>query len=193
MSYNTRSNMSSWRQREAVKLEQERTAAHRKQTEKTESNFPTLVTTARRIRSSAPQGFAEKADKWRVQEELQHQLEAYRKAKTARERRMIMNTVFVFQRRNTESADDEDEDYEEEWEDVEIGELYPPHGRRGTYTAPDEEGWRLVTRLPFRPPHGEMTEAQLHQMYLDRGNQNDEDEQDVNGDLTERNQRRDFY
>jgi hypothetical protein len=38
-----------------------------------------------------------------------------------------------------------------------------------------------------------MTEAQLHQMYLDRGNQNDEDEQDVNGDLTERNQRRDFY
>ena len=87
----------------------------------------------------------------------------------------------------------QDEDYEEEWEDVEIGELYPPHGRRGTYTAPDEEGWRLVTRLPFRPPHGEMTEAQLHQMYLDRGNQNDEDEQDVNGDLTDRNQRREFY
>jgi hypothetical protein len=30
-------------------------------------------------------------------------------------------------------------------------------------------------------------------MYLDRGNQNDEDEQDVNGDLTDRNQRREFY
>lgn len=192
MSYNTRSNTSSWRARKEEQARLQLEESHRKQTEKTENNFPTLVATAHRIRIP-PQGFAEKAEKWRVQEELQNQLEAYRKAKTARERRMIMNTVFVFQRRNTDSADDEDEDYEEEWEDVEVADLYPPHGRRGTYTAADEEGWRLVTRLPFRPPHGEMTEEQLHQMYLDRGNQNDEDEHDVNGDLTDRNQRREFY
>lgn len=216
---NTRSNMSSWRQREQMKAEQERAAALRKQTEKTEQNFPTLVTTARRIRS-APQGFAAKAEMWRVQEELQKQLEAYRNARTARQRRMIMNTVFVFQRRAATNNYEEDDYEEEEWRDLTLDEIYPPHGRRGTYgpvhcdpefgklaaehaapnpdgTKPTAEefsdGWRLVTRLPFRPPRGELTEEQLHEMYLERGNEEDEEDEDVNADLTERNQRRNFY
>ena len=220
MSYNTRSSTQmSWRQREALKAEQQRTALHRKQTEKTEQNFPTLVTTAHRIRNNAPRGFAEKAEMWRVQEELEKQMEAYRKARTARERRAIMNTVFVFQRRAA-TSDDYEEEYEEEWRDMTLDEIYPPHGRRGTYgpvhsdsefgklaaehapsnrdgtrpTADDfSDGWRLVTRLPFRPPHGELTDVQLHELYLERGNHEDEDEQDVNGDLTDRNQRREFY
>lgn len=207
----------SWRQREVLKAQQQKEEALRK----TETNFPTLVTTAHRIQTSAPQGFAHKADQWRVEQELKAQMDAYRKAKTARERRMILNTVFVFQRRTLRS--DEDDDYEEnedEYEDQTLDEKYPPHGRRGTYgpvysdaifgaemakrsppnpdgsqpTVDDfSEGWRLVTRLPFRPPRGELSEEQLHQMYLDRGNQVDDEDDDVNGDLTERNQRREFY
>lgn len=186
---------STYKQRQVLKAQQQKEEAQRKQTEKTETNFPTLVTTAHRI-SAAPQGFAQKADEWRTEQELKAQLDAYRKAKTARERRAILNTVFVFQRgRRTESYDEDDyeDDYEDE-EELTLDEQFPPHGRRGTYTEPDAEGWRTVTRLPFRPPRGELTEEQLHQLYVSRGNDaEDAEDADLNGDLTDRNQRREFY
>ena len=172
------------------------------------SNKQNLVTTAHRI----PQGFAQKADEWRAERELKAQLDAYRKAKTARERRAILNTVYIFQQRGNESAgptcrrcggphwtltceeaDNDTEIYEDE-EELTLEEQFPPHGRRGTYTAPDAEGWRTVTRLAFRPPRGELTEEQLHQLYVSRGNDaNDDEDADLNGDLTDRNQRREFY
>ncbi len=190
------STYNTYKQRQVLKAQQQKEEAQRKQTEKTETNFPTLVTTAHRISTNAPQGFAQKADEWRIERELKTQLDAYRKAKTARERRAILNTVFIFQRgRRTESYDEDDyeDDYEDE-EELTLEEQFPPHGRRGTYTEPDAEGWRTVTRLPFRPPRGELTEEQLHQLYVSRGNQaDDEDEADLNGDLTDRNQRREFY
>lgn len=204
------STYNTYKQRQVLKAQQQKEEAIRKQTEKTEGNFPTLVTTAHRIHAG-PQGFAEKADEWRVEQELKAQLDAYRKAKSARERRAILNTVFVYQQRDNptgpqcrrcggphwtltcEENDGDTEIYEDE-EELTLEEQFPPHGRRGTYTEPDAEGWRTVTRLPFRPPRGELTEEQLHQLYVSRGNQaDDEDEADLNGDLTDRNQRREFY
>lgn len=195
-------NSITWRQREAFKAQQRKDETHRKQTEKTETNFPTLVTTAHRIPES-PQGFAQKAEEWRMEQELK---DAYRKAKTGRERRAILNTVYIFQQRGNAGSGPECrncggphwtltcEDQADEEEDIIVTEeeQFPPHGRRGTYSAPDAEGWRFVTRRQ-RVAKQEKTEAELHQMYLARGNDVNENEDDVNGDLTERNQRREFY
>lgn len=197
-----------WRQREAFKAQKQKDEAHRKQTEKTETNFPSLVALAHRIHI-APQGFAEKADAWRVEQELKSQMDAYRKAKTARERRTILNTVYIFQQRGNadggpecrncggphwtltcEDQADEEEFVEQEEDPMSV--QFPPHGRRGTYTAPDSEGWRFVIRR-LRVVKQEKTEDELHQMYVARGNDANESEADVNADLTDRNQRRQFY
>lgn len=156
---------------------------------KSENN---LVAEAHPIRPT----FAGMANKWREEEELEKQMEAYRKAKSARERREILATVRMFRRRKAVAHDDEseNEDAETESEDMSLDEKYPPHGKRGMFTPPDSEGWRLVTR-PTKKQRREMTEAELAKKYRETffENSDDGDEVDMNGDLTERNQRREFY
>lgn len=182
----TTANKMNWRQREANRAHEE----ERKKYANTEDNFPTLVTNARRIQVG-PRGFAGLANKWREDEELEKKMEAYRKAKTARERREILATVKVFSRRsNVEEEDNEDELEEEPTTTVDS----PPHGKRGTYTEPDNEGWRLVIKRQ-RKQKRELTEAELAQKYRQEffGENGDEDDVDLNGDLIDRNQRREFY
>ena len=71
--------------------------------------------------------------------------------------------------------------------------VWLPHGRRGTYTEPDSEGFRTVTRRA-RKQVRTLTEAELARKYrAEFFGEDDEEEEDVNGDLTDRNQRRDFY
>jgi hypothetical protein len=71
-------------------------------------------------------------------------------------------------------------------------EMYPGHGKRKTYSLPDSEGWRTVEKKR-RKQKRELTEAELYQKYMNTRPDDEEDEVDLNGDLIEKVQRRDFY
>lgn len=151
-----------------------------------------LVSTAHSIRPS----FSKMANNWREEEEVKKQVEAYRKAKSARERREILHEVMKFRRHHASHDDDyRDEDVHDELDEgAELNEKFPPHGRRGRYSPPDSEGWRLVTRYTHKQKR-ELTEAELAQKYRETFFENSDDgnDGDMNGDLTEKNQRREFY
>ena len=187
-----------WREREAQKERNQREAVaraaeetQRKKIAKTEENFPSTMKPIQKMTIHETGKFAALAAKWNVDEQL------LRSAKNDRERKIIRDTV-MFIRSGGRPRDDyesEEEDYEEETvvEEESLDEKFPPHGKRGTYTAPDSEGWRLVTKKMRKQPR-ELTEAELVQKYRDEFfSGEEEDEADHNGDLTERNQRREFY
>ena len=171
----TTTNTMNWRERQALKETQQREAARkaadeveRKRYANTHENFPTLVTTAHRMNTDALQGFADLANKMRLHDEVEQQLEAYRKAKSVRERRHILNTV-VLLRRPQQRYDEEDEEEVPEDTPQDLRETYPPHGTRGTYSDvywdPEHgDGWRMVTKK-MRKVKRELTEAELAQKY----------------------------
>jgi len=185
-----------WREREVQKERQKREdaaravdEAQRKKIAKTEENFPTTIQTAPST-SAMPIGkFAELATKWQVDEETM-----IRHARNERERTIIRNTILFVRSRGAaerpDYSDEEDEPLPVVHETLE--ERFPAHGRRGRCTPPDSDGWRLVIKKQRRKPRT-LTEAELAQKYRDAYFAGDEDEQDVNGDLHDRNQRRDFY
>jgi hypothetical protein len=201
-----------WREREATKERQQREAvaraaddAQRKKIAKTEENFPTTMKPVDRVTIRPPGKFAELATKWQVEAEIDRQLESYRKAKNDRERNVIRNSVIFLRNRRTrdddyyeseeEALERENMSYEaDEVEEETPDEKFPPHGKRGTYTAPDIEGWRTVIRRTRKQPR-ELTEADLVRKYREEffGEGEDDGDVDHNGDLTDRNQRREFY
>jgi hypothetical protein len=193
----------SWREREAQKERQQREAVARaaeeaRQTKiaKTETNFPSTMQPIQTMRvHGGPAGkFAELATKWQVEEQIKRELENYRKASNDRERAVIRDSVIFLRNRRTRDDDSyESEDEEEERVVETLDERFPPHGPRGTFTPPDNEGWRLVTRKTRRQPR-ELTQAQLAQKYRDEFYGGDaEDEAEVNDDYDDRAQRRQFY
>lgn len=208
MSSNTKFNSNSrpsWREREALKERQQREAAakaadeqQRRQYANNESNFPTTMAVRPALTKTAvPQGFSAMASKWQQQEELERQLEAYRKSNSDRERRAILDTVYILRRRRAGFEDDVDDDVStvpDESPEEDLAEKFPPHGKRGTYTEPDEEGWRLVIKRQ-RKQKRTLTEAELAKKYREEFFERDDgdSEDDMNGDLTDRNQRREFY
>ena len=189
-----------WREREAQKERQQREAVaraaedvQRKRIAKTEENFPTTIQPVNHMTIMPIGKFAELATKWQIDEEIM-----YRHAKNDRERKVIRDTVMFLRSHGAAERPRYEEEYEEEdesWEVVEepLSVRYPPHGRRGRCTSPDGDGWRLVTKkLPRKQPRT-LTEAELAQKYRNAFYAGDEEEADVNGDLADRNQRRDFY
>lgn len=192
----------SWRERQILKEKQQREAvqkaadeAERRRYANTEENFPTLVTTAYRIQSSAPQGFADLANKMRIREEVEAQLEAYRRTKSEHERNRILDTVVMLRR--TRFTDSDEEDEEEEEETMTLDDTYPQHGPRGRSTSvywdPEHgDGWRMVVKKQ-RKQKRELTEAELAQKYREEFFGEDGDSEDLNEDLAERSQRREFY
>jgi hypothetical protein len=193
-----------WREREAQKERQQREAVaraaeetQRKKIAKTEENFPSTMKPIQKMTIHETGKFAALAAKWNVDEQL------LRSAKNDRERKIIRDTVMFIRsggrpRDYYESEEDEIErenmmSYEEDEEEETMDEKFPSHGKRGRSTAPDIEGWRTVVRKTRKQPR-ELTEAELAQKYRDEFfNGEDEDDVDHNGDLTERNQRREFY
>ena len=193
-----------WREREAMKERQQRDAARmaveeqqKKKIAKTEENFPTTMRAEQVRVYGGPQGkFAQLANK------MQQDEESAMAKKKARARRVATDSAVLFVRSGTRRRDDydEDDDYDyeaatdaSEQEDLNV--KFPPHGKRGTYSEPDYEGWRTVTKKTRKAPR-ELTEAELVQKYREtffgEGEDNEEGV-DLNGDLTERNQRREFY
>jgi hypothetical protein len=182
---------SNWRQRQAEKERLASDAIHRKKVAKTEENFPTtLVATAHRMVVNDGPDLASRLLEAHIKEEVRKQVAAYHKAENDRERRNIVNGLYIFRRGRATEDEEEDED-EEEAPPVSLSEQFPAHGRRGFSTEPDSEGWRLVTK---RWRHKKtLTNAQLERLAALPGEDEWDEENDHNGDLTDRNQRRDFY
>jgi hypothetical protein len=184
-----------WREREAQKMRHQREAvaraaeeAHAKSFAKTEENFPTTIRPSDRVTIRPPGRFAELASKMQSDEDAQRR---------ARKVRTVIYEPVIAVRSGRRTYEDEEDDFMDEEENqslVDLNEMYPPHGKRGTYTAPDSEGWRLVTKKTRKQPR-ELTEAELVQKYRDTffGEAEDGEDADHNGDLTDRNQRREFY
>jgi hypothetical protein len=179
-------NRTTWRQREAEKSRAEQL----KRFAKTEENFPTTFRVSSDRAVSMP-GMSDRILEAHIQEEVRKQVEAYRSAMQARERRNLMNSVFLFNRSSG--------GYQEEESDagsyiIVEEEKWPGHGKRGTYTEPDEEGWRTVTKRLRRKR--ELTDAELERKWrADILNEEEEEQEqaDYNGELLENGQRRDFY
>lgn len=190
-----------WREREALKERQQREAATRAAEEQqrrtyanTEENFPTTMRARNTSTRNAGSKFAELANKWQVEEEIERQLENYRRANSERERDLIRDTVVFLRSRRTVEDDDELSTIPDEEVEEDVSEKYPTHGKRGTNTEPDSEGWRTIVKRT-RKQKRTLTEAELAQKYRDEffGHGEDGEDADVNGDLTDRNQRRQFY
>jgi hypothetical protein len=191
-----------WREREAMKERQQREAARlaveeaeRKKVAKTEENFPTMIQPPEQMRVfSGPSGrFVELANK------MQQDEESAIAKKKARARKVATDSAVLFVRSGSrrQTTYDEYDEYEEDEQvstQEDINEIFPPHGKRGTYSEPDYEGWRTVTKKTRKQPR-ELTEAELVKKYRDTffGEGDETDDVDLNGDLTERNQRREFY
>jgi len=188
-----------WREREAQKERQQREAARaaadeieRKKIAKTEENFPSMIQSTNKMTVyGGPQGkFLELANKLQVDED------AIRAAKKARRQRVDYNPALFIRSGRARSYEEDEDDYESTISEqpVDLNEMYPPHGKRGTYSEPDYEGWRTVLKKVRKQPR-ELTEAELVRKYRAEffGEGEEVEDGDHNGDLTERNQRREFY
>lgn len=181
---NSKNTRTTWRQREAERVR----LAQMQHITKTEENFPTTLA-ASTARIVALPGMAERILEAHIQEEVQRRVEAYRSSMEARERRTMMNGIYFSHRRRGEYQEEEEE---EEARPITNDERWPGHGRRGTFTEPDEDGWRIVTRRLSRKR--ELTDAEMERKWrADILNEDEEEQADYNGDLSEAGQRRDFY
>lgn len=180
-----------WRQKQAEKERLAKEAAHTKKVAKTEENFPsTLVATAHRMVVNDGPDLAARILEAHIKEEVRKQVAAYHRAADDRERRNIVNGVYIFRRgRGGEEVEEYDE--EDYTPPVSLSEQFPAHGRRGYFTEPDSDGWRTVTKRARRKHV--LTNAELERLAALPGEDDWDEEGDQNGDLTDRNQRRDFY
>lgn len=215
---------SNWRQRMAEKdrIEKENAARaveeeQRKGYANTEENFPSnLVRMARPVAPKIRE-FANRAAEAEEREVARRAVEEFRRKK-ARSGAYNPDNVFIHNRRSRWSYDEDDE-VETVVDNRDLDEIYPPHGKRGTYgpvhsdpmfgaemarhaepnpdgtqpTSEDfSEGWRQVTKLHRR--RRVLTNAELERRArAEILGEEDEEDDDLNGDLTDRNQRREFY
>ena len=193
-----------WRDREAQKHREQREAALKAAEEaelqkfaNTEENFPSLIKLkdSMTVHGGPPGKFAELASKLNTTTEVEVK------------ENDVAPTVTIRNKSNRyQRPDDDEESYiyirdEEESVDMtpkeNLNEKYPPHGKRGTYSGPDHEGWRYVTKKKAKKTKRTLTEAELQKKYREEffGENGEEEGQvvDMNGNLTELNQRREFY
>lgn len=194
-----------WRDREAQKQreqrDQARKAAEDAELQKfalTEENFPTLSQANQMLVHGGPRGkFAELASKLNAVTEVEVKEDDVAPTVT------IRNNNKRFQRvdEDVESyvyVRDDEESVETPAPKQGLNEKWPPHGKRGTYSGPDHEGWRYVTKKKAKKTKRTLTESELQRKYREEffGEDDTDGQQqhvDMNADLTERNQRREFY
>lgn len=70
-------------------------------------------------------------------------------------------------------------------------EQFPGHGRRGYYSEPDYEGWRIVTKRARRKHV--LTTEELNRLAILPGDDDWSEDGDYNNELGERQGRREFY
>ena len=194
-----------WRDREAQKQKEQREATLRAKEEaelqkfaNTEENFPSLIKLKDNmtVHGGPPGKFAELASKLNATVAVDVKEDD------------VAPTVTIRNKSNRyKRPDDDEESYvyirddastviEESAPKENLNEKYPPHGKRGTYSGPDHEGWRYVTKKKTKKTKRTLTEAELQRKYREEffgEGEDGEENVDMNADLTERNQRREFY
>lgn len=193
-----------WRDREAQKQRQDREAilkaaedARIQSFAKTEENFPSLSKALDKmvVPGGPPGKFAELASKLNATVEVETKEEdiaptvGIRNASKRYQRTDDDEESYVYVREEEESVD-------ESTPKENFNEKYPPHGKRGTCSPPDHEGWRYVLKKKAKKQKRTLTEAELQKKYREEffgEGEEGEENVDMNADLTERNQRRDFY
>ena len=201
----TNTSRSNWRQRMAEKERREKEAIARAAEQErqkhailNETNFPSnLVSTAHPVTHVFKlQGFANRAAEAERKDQQERTIQAYRQQRsqyTAMSDRMLASGIVGIHRKRA-SYTDEEEDEEELPQSLDtLNELYPRHRGRHYSTDPDAEGWREVLR--YHRKKRVLTNAELERKARAEilGEDDDEDDEDMNGDLTDRNQRREFY
>jgi len=148
--------------------------AQKRKLEMNEKNFPSFGAGAAKPKTdtSGPT-FAKLADNWKKADEYAKFREEMKRKDEAHER-FLNKGVFIFNRPKRKIEDrEEEEEYEEEEEQV-------------------SDEWTTVdTRT--RKPKKQMTDAELERYAAQHSDDEDDDENDYNGHLTEANQRREFY
>jgi hypothetical protein len=201
---NTNLRNNNWRQRMAEKERREKEAvAHALEQERlkhtvlNESNFPSdLISTAHPV-TSQMQGFATRAAEAERKDQIEQTVREYRHQRAkfeAETNNRIASGVVTFRElgfRQPKFVDEEDFYEDEKVEAPNLDELYPPHRSTRYCTPPDSEGWRRVVR--YTRKKRELTNAELERMARAEILGEDADDNDVNADLTDRNQRRQFY
>lgn len=127
-----------------------------------------------------------------AKEDLRRKMEAYRRAKSERERRDLLDGVFVLRRKAgsqtevyTTSLEDEDAS-DRSW-----SEQWPCHRSRKYSTEPDSEGWRTV--IKHYHVRRQLTDAELEAKYAVLGDlPRSEEDLEANGELSE-GYRRSYY
>lgn len=166
----------SWRQREIEKARLRKEAAARaeeearaKSIQKTETNFPSMVSTA--PKASAPSwgtSFSSMAQQWATQEKVEKTMEEYRAQKAAKAaRENAVHGVVLLPRRRRPV----EEEYEEE----------APQSTRPA----SEDDWTEVCHSKARVQR-EPTMAEMERMYRERGAPEDREEDEYNRELFER-------
>jgi hypothetical protein len=192
------SNNVNWRQRMAEKQRREKEALafaaeqeRAKHAVLNETNFPThLVASARQ--SAYMTGFANRAHAAEIKDQVEKRMQEYRKQRAemdAHTNHQFASGVVPLRRRRKHHV--EEEIVEDEVVPTTLDERFPSHGRRRRTTPPDNEGWREVTRY-YRKKRM-MTDAELERKARAEILGEEDEEEDVNGDLGDRNQRREFY
>lgn len=195
-----------WRQRMLEKERREREAvAHAAEQERlkhtvlNETNFPShLVSTAHPLPKTQLKGFASRAAE-AEEKDQHHKLVQEHKRRRARMERTTTEMLALGLHRVRATSDRRYAEESEEEDEVptltreEMEDLYPRHRGRRYSTEPDADGWREVIR--YQRKKRVLTEAELERKARAEilGEDSEEDEQDVNGDLADYAQRRAFY
>jgi hypothetical protein len=162
-----------WRAKEAKAAEE----VARKKTELTEANFPTLVDTARPLTAVGGNHFAELAEKWNMDEEVNKKMEAYRRDKAARAARETEH-IMAFHHRRT---------YGEDYYEAPVeSPTYSAPASTAPRNQPDSDGWVEVSRK-VRKPKRELTIAEMEARDANLDDDSETNPDDFNGNLFESN------
>lgn len=125
-----------------------------------------------------------------TRDDLHHKMEAYRRAKSDRERRELIDGVYILRRR-AESSVPTIVDETIHSGPIDRSEQWPCHQGRDYSTEPDSDGWRLVVKKLRVRRH--LTDTELEAKYADAWKVGDVDEDELNDELVEGSYRRRFY
>lgn len=98
-----------------------------------------------------------------AREELRRKMEAYRRAKSERERRELLDGVFVLRRKAGSQTEVYTTSLEDTASECEWSEQWPRHRGYKYSTDPDSEGWRTVVK-PYRVRRY-LTDEELEEKY----------------------------
>jgi hypothetical protein len=142
------------------------------------------------MRTATARPLASRLGEIHAKEDLRRKMEAYRRAKNDRERRILLDGVFVLRRKVGSQTEVYTTSLEDESSDRDWSEQWPCHRSRKYSTEPDSEGWRTV--IKYHHVRRQLTDAELEEKYAVLGDIPLSEEDEANGDLSE-GYRRSFY